>query len=970
MGYRQYYGMKTLTTILWLMGCVFAAFADQTAPIPAKDALGMFRVPENVRVELVAAEPEVIDPVAMAFDECGRLYVVENRGYPTDESGKGVVATLEDPDGDGYFDTRTVFADGFDFPNGIMPWKGGVIVTCAPNLLYLKDTDGDGCADVREILLSGFAPGGSTQLRVSHPMLGIDNWIYLTNGLSGGEITNPLRPDLPPVKMGSLDGRYNPLTGVFETTAGQAQFGQAFDDRGNKFVCSNRKHIEHVVLQPGDLARNPSAKLSKTVAPIPDHGEAGRIFALSEARTTAFAHAGTFTAACGLVIYRGDAMPQYRGNAFVCDPTAALVHRDILEPQGATFVAKRGEEGKDFLATPDNWCRPVFLANGPDGALYLCDMYRATIEHPVYLPEEVRGTADFEGGKDCGRIYRITGKNATGKARGIEAGPSAKLVRELASENGWTSDTAQRLLLEGGDGVAERLRAALYKRGSSGVARAKALYLLHAFGKLPGEDLRAATQDPDPLVREHAMRLARVRVKDGQQLAELALPLMNDSDARVRFVAALALGDARDPRGTGPLAEFAANSVTDEWATAAALSGAGHDFSRFAMACVRQLDKSTPQAPEFIESIARTLAASQHPPVVRELLQTTLIDDARAEPWQTAALRGVLQGVLENASFGPDPSALKRVGDCIAGSARLENRIRFTIDHAKDSAGDGNLSVDARVRAIELLGYTDFDTAGAVLGALMAPIAPPEVQVAAVQALASMHDDRVAQFLATDAWGGFTAPVRSAATSALLATPKRTLALLDAIEHGAVPAWTIDPATRANLQSHRDEAIKEKARAQFAEVKTTDRKKVYEEYKDCLALAPQRASGAQVFKDLCAQCHQFNGVGYAVGPDLTSIRSQPNESILMHILMPNWLLEQGYENYTIETTSLETYSGIIKSQNASSVTLMCPLGVEKTIPRAEISSIKTASKSLMPEELEKGITKQQLRDLIGYLKGE
>jgi putative heme-binding domain-containing protein len=300
----------------------------------------------------------------------------------------------------------------------------------------------------------------------------------------------------------------------------------------------------------------------------------------------------------------------------------------------------------------------------------------------------------------------------------------------------------------------------------------------------------------------------------------------------------------------------------------------------------------------------------------------------------------------------------------------MENRVRTAIDHAGDSAGDNSLSVDARVRAIELLGYTDFDTAGTALGALIGPIAPPEVQVAAVQALARMRDDRVAQFLAADAWGGFTAPARSAATSALLATPQRTLALLDAIERGAVPAWTIDPATRANLQSHRDEAIQLKARALFAEVKTTDRKKVYEEYKDCLALAPRRASGAQVFKDLCAQCHQFNGVGHAVGPDLTSIRSQPNESILMHILMPNWLLEQGYENYTIETTDLETYSGIIKSQNASSITLMCPLGVEKTIPRTEISSIKTASKSLMPEELEKGMTKQQLRDLIGYLKGE
>ncbi|MBM3288904.1 MAG: dehydrogenase, partial [Candidatus Hydrogenedentes bacterium] len=473
--------MKTRLSIITAIFCVVSALADQTTPIPAREALGLFRVPDGVRVELVAAEPDVIDPVALAFDERGRMYVVENRGYPTDDSGKGIIALLEDPDGDGYFDKRTVFADGFDFPNGVMPWKGGVLVTCAPDLLYLKDTDGDGRADLRESLLTGFAPGGSTQLRVSHPTLGIDNWIYLTNGLSGGEISNPAKPNMPAIKMESLDGRYNPLDGAFETTAGQAQFGQAFDDFGNKYVCINRKHIEQIVLQPRDLARNPHAGLSQTVAQIPDHGEAGRIFALSEARTTAFAHAGTFTAACGLVIYRGDAMPQYRGNAFVCDPTAALVHRDVLEPAGAANVAKRGEENKDFFATPDNWCRPVFLANGPDGALYVCDMYRATIEHPVYLPEEIRGSADFEGGKDRGRIYRVTSAHARHIVQTLDPNNVANTAAALANANGWVADTAQRLLLErGGDAPVGPLRDLLADANAAGAGRAKALHLLFA----------------------------------------------------------------------------------------------------------------------------------------------------------------------------------------------------------------------------------------------------------------------------------------------------------------------------------------------------------------------------------------------------------------------------------------------------------------------------------------------------------
>lgn len=956
--------MRYQLAFLWAPACLLAGIvaAEQTEPISAREALDIFRVPDDVRIELVAAEPDVVDPVALCFDERGRMYVVENRGYPTDESGRGVIALMEDPDGDGYYDRRTVFADGFSFPNGVMAWKGGVIVTCAPDLLYLKDTDGDGRADHREVLLTGFAPGGSTQLRVSHPTLGVDNWIYLTNGLSGGDVTNPSKSELPPVKMGSLDGRYNPLTGVFETVAGQAQFGQAFDDLGNKFVCSNRKHIEHIVLQPADLARNPYANLSKTVAQIPDHGEAGRIFALSEARTTAYAHAGTFTAACGLVIYRGDAMPAYRGNAFVCDPTAALVHRDILEPAGATFVARRGEENKDFLATPDNWCRPVFLANGPDGALYMCDMYRATIEHPVYLPEEIRGAADFEGGKDCGRIYRIIGEDVKRDVRTLDG---SDLNRHIDSQNGWVSDTAQRLLLENGD-----LSALSFNDRHPGPTRTiKTLYLNQSLQGL-GADLAGATQSPFAGVREHALRIARTSVKDRAKLAGLALPLIDDTDARVRFVAALALGDAQDPRGVEALARFVTRNILDEWNVAAALSSAYYDFGSFATECMKHVDENSPSLPAFVESLAQTLAAAQPPETTRAFLEAVYADDSEPRPWQVAALRGALHGSLRNSAFDASMSAFDRIRTCAGDNAALAQRIGQSIENAKKFAADTSANLDARVHAVALLGYTDFDTAGALLGELVGPVATPEIQVAAVQSLANMHDDRVAQLLATDAWGGFTAPVRSAATSALLATPQRTASLLDAIERGAIPAWTVDPSSRNNLMEHRDEKIKTKARALFAEVKTVDRKKVYEDYKDCLELAARPASGAQVFKDLCAQCHQFNGTGYAVGPDLTSIRSQPNEAILMHILNPNWILEQGFESYTVETTELETYSGIVKSQNESSITLKCPQGVEKTIPRAEISSIRTASKSLMPEELEKGMTKQQLRDLIGFLKGE
>ncbi len=173
------------------------------SPLSPDAALAAFEVEPGWRIGLVAAEPQVMDPVAMAFDERGRLFVAENRGYPAGPETGGV-ALLEDRDGDGVFEIRHDFANGLAFPNGVLPWRGGVLVTCAPDLLFLKDHDGDGTADERTVVLTGFATGGSTQLRVNDPTLGADGWIYLASGLSGGTITAPAHPELAPLKMDGM----------------------------------------------------------------------------------------------------------------------------------------------------------------------------------------------------------------------------------------------------------------------------------------------------------------------------------------------------------------------------------------------------------------------------------------------------------------------------------------------------------------------------------------------------------------------------------------------------------------------------------------------------------------------------------------------------------------------------------------------------------------------------------------------
>ncbi|MBA2602506.1 MAG: dehydrogenase, partial [Acidobacteria bacterium] len=231
------------------------AAGAETGPLTPDQALAGFELEPGYRIEIAAAEPLVQSPLAIAFDERGRLYVVENRGYPGPLEGAsgtppslGVIARLEDTDNDGRFDRRTEFAVNLTDPNGVMPWDGGVFVSAARDLLYLKDTTGDGIADERRVVLTGFDATRTAQIRFSHPTFGIDNWIYLTGGLTGGLVTAPEHPDRPPVKFATSDARFNPFTHAFELTGGKGQYGLTFDDHGRRFVCSNRHPVMHVVL--------------------------------------------------------------------------------------------------------------------------------------------------------------------------------------------------------------------------------------------------------------------------------------------------------------------------------------------------------------------------------------------------------------------------------------------------------------------------------------------------------------------------------------------------------------------------------------------------------------------------------------------------------------------------------------------------------------------------------------------------
>ena len=404
----------------WTVALLFILVAcnkkgSEPPALSPQEALKSFHLSNDFRVELFASEPEVMDPVEMVFDENGRAYVAEMRDYPEDpppgKPARSRIRLLEDTDGDGKIDRSTVFADEVLEVSGILPWKGGLVVTSAPDILFLKDTNGDGKADLRQVLYTGF-PKVNPEARVTNPRLGIDNWIYVANDGREGQITSPAHPERSPIAVGGADFRFRPDRELAEPASGPTQFGTTFDDWGNRFITQNTVHTRHVVVPMQYLARAPLLDVPSVSQDISDHGRPSvRIFALTQPQewkvertqlrqqryrenhlekireldpSTEMA-GGYFTAAAGGTIYSGDTFPEkYQGNLFTGDVSANLVHRDLLRPDGVTFVASRSEEEQDreFLASTDIWFRPCNFANAPDGNLYMVDMYRIFIETP------------------------------------------------------------------------------------------------------------------------------------------------------------------------------------------------------------------------------------------------------------------------------------------------------------------------------------------------------------------------------------------------------------------------------------------------------------------------------------------------------------------------------------------------------------------------------------------------------------
>jgi putative membrane-bound dehydrogenase-like protein len=958
-------------------------------PTEPRDVAKTLRVKNGFTLDLIAAEPLIASPVAVAYDEDGNGYVVEMRDYPytdrnthqaykdnTTDAPIGRVRKLIDRDGDGVFDESHVLADGLSWPTGVCCWKGGVFVTATPDIWYLKDTDGDHRADIREKVFTGFRKF-NVQAVINTPLWGLDNRITFAGGTNGGQVTSLRHPDAKPLRIARNDLRIDPRTGTIEAIAGGARFGHGMDDWGNRFLCNIRNPAQHVVFDGTFAGRNPFVISPNPVFDARESGDTLPVKRISPLepwrdlrarRWVAENHVvprselvagGVFTSAAGITIYRGAAYPpEYRGQAFTAEVANNLVQRQTVTKDGVTFRIETADKDAEFIASTDLWFRPVNFTNAPDGTLHVVDMYRETIEHPWSIPDDIRAKLDLESGRDRGRLYRLSPPNfQPPKPPRLGRASTAELVATLENPNAWWRETAQRLLFERQDSAAVDSLRAMVRRGVSDLARVHALWTLDGLDALAPADLLVAFKDASAGVREHAVRLAATRLNSVPALREAVWPLAQDPEIRVRYQLAFAAGGVADEGAVAAAVTILEQSPGDRWVRAAVLSAPPDQCAAIARQWVKAPHRmGSDEGREVLRQLA-AIAGARNQPAPIEAIWTEL------ETRTDSAAEGVFWTGLGEGLKQTGKSLRSAFRDARTGVAR---RGLQRLDATRATAMEKSAPQEVRLAAVKTLAFDDYPTAQSALATLLSAQETPLIQIAAVRTLSGFAHPDVAGALVR-AWPTLTPAVREEVLTALLARRERLGALLTALENNVVGRGQISAARRTQILATPDASLKVRAEKLFGAAIGGTRAEVVERYKTAFALTADVNRGGKVYDNVCAACHRFAGRGTEIGPNLETVRGWDREKLLLNILDPNREVAANYIAFVIELNDGSSVSGMITEENAGAIKLRRIGAPEETILRQNIAKITSSAQSLMPDGLEATISPQEMADLLAFL---
>ena len=968
--FAQKDGIQTKTTYAKAYGETKNAVAvDPGKDLPRypavepKDSIGTWQVKKGFKLQLAAHEPQVRDPIAICFDERGRMFVCEMIDYSemrdvTPHLGR--ISMLQDKDGDGYYETSQVFADDLPWPTGLIWANGGLFVGATPDIWRFEDKDDDGKAEVREKVFTGFGTGLkilNVQGLMNSFQWGQDNRVHvLAGGGNRGVITSPKRGDLKGIELGGKDFWFDPRTLEFGLEGGGAQYGMSFDNYGRKFGCSNSDHLQYWVYDDKYANRNPYYQMPPARQSIAVDGGAAEVFRLSPDEPWRIIRtrwriagvvkgavegggrvSGYFTGATGTTIYRGDAYgPEFVNNSFTGDAGGQLVHRKIIKPSadGISLIGERpaDEHGFEFAASKDTWVRVVNFANAPDGCLHICDMYREVIEHPWSIPDEIKKHIDLNNGNDRGRIYRIVpdkGAERIGQRVDLANASTQELVKTLSHPNGWHRDTAQRLLFERQDKTAVPLLEKVLS-GDNALAKLHAMNALETFGSLSSVNVITAAKDADAQVREAALR--RVSKLDDATLASLAA----DASPRVRFQAALAT--PKSASRDAWLAKMARESVSGKWMSAAVLGGAGSGLFEQLRSDLGKLE------PAFAESLIMLSAAEAKD-------TASLIAVVTQEPVKASWVKALGDG-------------LRRSGSNLS-KADKDGKLAAILAKAAQTAASAHTPESARLDAIELLGVSSSKESLDALIACLGEKQRDAVQTAAIRVLAQNGSAVVTTALIGN-WTHYGPKAQSAALEALLARDDRAVALL---ETKVVKPEAFSAAQVQALIKHKSPKVVAAAKTALASVIPPSREEMAAKFKPAVASRGDAVKGQTQFMGRCMICHKAGANGFAVGPDLITVKTKGREALLEAILMPHKEVASQYIAYTVNTKDGQTLAGVISNDNASSMTLKMPGAAERTIQRADIKGSSSSGQSLMPEGLETGMTVEDMADLLSFIEG-
>lgn len=998
--------------LFWIAMPIGSNGQDQPRPLPTdntppslEQSHAAFRSTHDLEIRCVASEPQIVDPISMQFDEQGNLWVVEMPDYPIpvdpNAPPQGRIKRLRDRDGDGFYEEATTFAENLDFATGIVRFKDGWMATVAGRMDLLRDTNGDGVSDWSSTRLSGFARD-NTQLRANHPTWNVDGWIYISNGLRGGSVTSSTNAGSP-VNLQGSDLRFSPFTLDNQAATGIGQFGLTFDGLGNRFVCSNRNPALQIVLERRDVELNPLA-----TPPVLTHnavidGEASRIYPLSHFWTTSNLHAGQFTAACGVLKLRTPALASNSSSwVLTCDPTGNLVHAESLELSGVEYRGTPVGNQKEFLASLDPWFRPVDLQHGPDGALYVVDMCRAVIEHPDFMPTELKTRADLRWGQQAGRIWRVVAKDDSALTQEIDASQSlerlAKLSTGLADQDSetadtlalalrsnspWEQDQAFRLALESlltdktpGDfaiELSEALRQLRDDATAASSSRIRAFRLL-TFGDPLRHDEAQWTEAFESVVSSNDAFLIADALKFGRDhdLTSRLTPstlerLSQHSDAMVRFQTALSLAQVDHESKIDWLKNIALKAQS-RFEFEAVLIGStkvasdlwlGLPIDRFAAAG----DSLTQEA--YLRLLGMALSEAGAEDTSRLFAHAREVAQASNE---LTSLR-LIELVIERSGW----AALVKQGEHPADwdQASIEWWKEWN-EQVASWACDSEREIEVRCSALRMqLTYSSLSPNAQKTGSQWAIDVLNSTEPAALKsvALLALSDQTTADDW-NEIWVAFQSQspsVRSSIVSAAVAQPLGRASLATALNADRVRAADLSPTAMQRLANSEPDVAA--ALAQWKTKLEESRNAIdWDGYRAAITQEQDPYIGQQLFTKHCAACHRIGEIGVDVGPDISDSRVKEPAQYLEDILNPNGSIDANFVAYAGETVDGGSFVGVLVSETANSVTLKLNEGRLMTIERSELSSFQSTGRSLMPERLDQTLPPQELAQIIAFVK--